>query len=124
MSQQSRRSPTTYVRGIDAETAACLALVRHGWTILARRLRTEAGEIDIIAAQPDLLAIIEVKARRTLADAALALSTNQRARLIAAADIALAAHPEWAREGMRFDLIVVDATGAVRRITDAFRLEN
>ena len=87
-------------------------------------MRTEAGEIDIIAAQPDLLAIIEVKARRTLADAALALSTNQRARLIAAADIALAAHPEWAREGMRFDLIVVDATGAVRRITDAFRLEN
>jgi putative endonuclease len=87
-------------------------------------LRTEAGEIDIIAAQPDLLAIIEVKARPTFADAALALSVRQRARLIAAADIALAEHPEWAREGMRFDLMVVDATGAVRRIADAFRLEN
>ncbi len=99
-------------------------LVRHGWTVLARRLRTEAGEIDIIAAQPDLLAIIEVKARRTLADAALALSHRQRARLIAAADIALAEHPEWAREGMRFDLMVVDANGVIRRIADAFRLEN
>ena len=92
--------------------------------MLARRFRTEAGEIDIIAAQPDLLAIIEVKARRTLADAALALSARQRARLIAAADIALAEHPEWAREGMRFDLMVVDSTGTVRRIADAFRLEN
>jgi putative endonuclease len=119
-----RQNSSTYVRGIDAETAACLALVRHGWTVLARRFRTEAGEIDIIAAQPDLLAIIEVKARRTLADAALALSARQRGRLIAAADIALAEHPEWAREGMRFDLMVVDATGTVRRIADAFRLEN
>ena len=92
--------------------------------MLARRFRTEAGEIDIIAAQPDLLAIIEVKARRTLTDAALALSARQRGRLIAAADIALAEHPEWAREGMRFDLMVVDSTGTVRRIADAFRLEN
>jgi putative endonuclease len=118
-----RQNSSTYVRGIDAETAACLALVRHGWTVLARRFRTEAGEI-IIAAQPDLLAIIEVKARRTLTDAALALSPRQRGRLIAAADIALAEHPEWAREGMRFDLMVVDSTGTVRRIADAFRLEN
>ena len=92
--------------------------------MLARRFRTEAGEIDIIAAQPDLLAIIEVKARQTLTDAALALSARQRGRLIAAADIALAEHPEWAREGMRFDLMVVDSTGTVRRIADAFRLEN
>ncbi len=92
--------------------------------MLARRLRTEAGEIDIIAAQPDLLAIVEVKARRTLADAALALGARQRARLIAAADIVLAEHPEWARDGMRFDLMVVDAMGAVRRIADAFRREN
>lgn len=124
MSPRSRQSSRAYVRGIDAEAAACLTLVRHGWTVLARRSRTEAGEIDIIAAQPDLLAIIEVKARPTLAEAAFALSTHQRARLIAAADIALAEHPEWAREGMRFDLMVVDATAAVRRIADAFRQEN
>ena len=124
MLPRPRQNSGTYVRGIDAETAACLALVRHGWTVLARRFRTEAGEIDIIAAQPDLLAIIEVKARRTLTDAALALSARQRGRLIAAADIALAEHPEWAREGMRFDLMVVDSTGTVRRIADAFRLEN
>ncbi len=119
-----RQSSRGYIRGIHAETAACRALVRHGWTVLARRLRTEAGEIDIIAAQPDLLAIVEVKARRTLADAALALGARQRARLIAAADIVLAEHPEWARDGMRFDLMVVDAMGAVRRIADAFRREN
>ena len=124
MSLRTRPSSRAYARGIDAEEAACRALTRHGWAVLARRLRTEAGEIDIVAAQPDLLAIIEVKARRTLADAALALSARQRDRLLAAAEIVLAEHPDWVRPGMRFDLIVVDAAGTVRRIADAFRLEN
>ena len=113
-----------YQRGIAAETAACRKLERYGFTVLARRLRTEAGEIDIVAATRDLLTIVEVKARRTLADAAVALGPRQQARLLAAAEIALAEHPEWAREGMRFDLIVVDGSGRVRRIADAFRLEN
>src|SRR5271166_885757 len=113
-----------YQRGINAEAAACAALVRAGWTVLARRLRTEAGEIDVIAATPDLLVIVEVKARPPLADAAMALGARQRSRLLAAAEIALAEHPEWARAGMRFDLIVVDAAGTVRRIADAFRWEN
>jgi putative endonuclease len=124
MSLRPPPSSTAYARGIDAEEAACRALTHHGWVVLARRLRTEAGEIDIVAAQPDLLAIIEVKARRTLADAALALSARQRDRLLAAAEIVLAEHPDWARPGMRFDLMVVDAMGTVRRIADAFRLEN
>ncbi len=113
-----------YRRGVDAEAAACRALARDGWTILARRLRTEAGEIDVVATKQDLLAIVEVKARPTLAEAAFSLGARQKARLLAAAEIALAEHPDWAREGMRFDLMVVDAGGSVRRIADAFRLEN
>jgi putative endonuclease len=124
MSSHQRKRHRAYARGVGAETAACLALVRHGWTILGQRLRTEAGEIDIVAAKCDLLAIIEVKARPTLADAAVALGARQQARLIAAADIVLAEHPEWGRAGMRYDLIVVDAAGRVRRIADAFRTEN
>lgn len=124
MSLRSRQSSRAYKRGIDAEAAACHALADRGWTVLARRLRTEAGEIDIVAAQPELLAIIEVKARRTLVDAALALNARQRDRLLAAAEIVLAEHPDWARAGIRYDLIVVDAAGTVRRIVDAFRLEN
>jgi len=113
-----------YQRGVAAETAACRELERDGWTVLARRLRTEAGEIDVVAAKPDLLVIVEVKARPTLADAALSLGSRQQARLLAAAEIALAEHPDWAREGMRFDLLLVDARGTVRRIADAFRWEN
>jgi len=109
--------------GMAAENAAEAALVADGWTVLARRLRTVAGEIDLVAERHGLLAIIEVKRRARLADAALALGPRQRARLIAAAEILLAEHPGWGQAGVRFDVLLVDAAGTVRRIADAFRVE-
>ena len=109
--------------GVLAEQAAGDALVREGWAVLARRLRTKAGEIDLVAERDGLLAFVEVKARPTLAGAAVSLGPKQRARLMAAGEIALAEHPEWGRAGVRFDVLLVDATGAVRRIEDAFRAE-
>ena len=107
--------------GVAAEAAAEAALVQDGWLILARRLRTAAGEIDLVADRAGLLAFIEVKRRTTLAGAAVALGVRQQARLLAAAEIVLAEHPDWGSAGVRFDVLLVDATGQVRRITDAFR---
>ena len=109
--------------GLRAEAAACDALERDGWTVHARRLRTSAGEVDVVAEKDGLLAVVEVKARPSLADAATALLPRQRARLLAAVEIILADHPEWGRAGVRFDLLLVDAAGRVRRIADAFRQE-
>ncbi|MGH7042892.1 MAG: YraN family protein [Acetobacteraceae bacterium] len=108
-------------RGLIGEAVAAAALERDGWTVHARRLRTEVCEIDLIAEKDGLLAIIEIKARPRLATAAAALSARQRQRLLAAADLVLAVHPEWGRAGVRFDVMVVDAAGTVRRIADAFR---
>ena len=110
-------------RGAAAEDLACAALTGEGFTILARRARTPAGEIDIVAATPGLLVFAEVKQRPSLTEAAAALGARQRARLLAAAECLLAAHPDWAREGIRFDVLLVDAAGRVRRVTDAFRAE-
>jgi putative endonuclease len=124
MSVRRRKGTRAYAFGARAEDAACAALVREGWAVLVRRMRTEAGELDVVAEKDGVLAIVEVKARPTLADAAAALSPRQQARLLAAAEIALAAHPAWGANGVRFDLLVVDATGAVRRISDAFRVES
>jgi putative endonuclease len=67
--------------------------------------------------------VLEVKSRPTLALAAAALSPRQQARLLGAAAILLAANPHWGRAGVRFDVLLVDAAGAVRRIADAFRQE-
>ena len=98
-----------------------MALINDGWTILRRRLRTPAGEIDLIAEKDGLLAIVEVKARASLADAAGALTKRQQARLLAATDILLATNPDWGTQGVRFDMLLVDPAGVVRRIADAFR---
>ena len=117
----ARRGQEADRRGRSAEQAAELALTKDGWTILARRLRTSAGEIDLIAEKDGLLVIAEVKARPKLADAAAALSMRQQARLVAATEIVLAMNPEWGTEGVRFDLLLVDAAGIVRRIIEAFR---
>ncbi len=118
-----RRGRRNQAEGVGAEAAACAALLADGWAILAQRLRTPAGEIDIIAERDGLLALVEVKSRPTLAGAAFSLGPRQRARLIAAGEIVLAGQPGWGRAGVRFDVMLVDAAGQVRRIADAFRIE-
>lgn len=91
--------------------------------ILARRLRTPVGELDLVAERDGLLAFAEVKRRKTLGEAAASLGPRQRARLLAAAGAALAENAGWGRAGVRFDVLLVDAAGRVRRIADAFRAE-
>lgn len=90
--------------------------------MLARRARTPAGELDLVAERNGLLAFVEVKARPSLTEAAHALGPRQRARLVAAADCWLAENPRHGVAGIRFDVLLVAADGTVRRIADAFRL--
>ena len=123
VSGRRERGQGAYALGVGAEAAACAALMRDGWTILGQRLRTAAGEVDAVAEKDGLLAIVEVKARPRLADAAAAVSARQQARLLGAAEILLAENPGWGRAGVRFDVLLVDRAGAVRRIADAFRQE-
>lgn len=123
MSAQRGKGSRAYAFGLRAERVVCEALVRDGWSVLGRRLRTDVGEIDIVAEKQGLLAFVEVKARPTLLDAVDAISARQQKRLLLAAEILLAEHPTWGIDGVRFDVIVVDAKGSVRRVADAFRVE-
>ncbi len=113
---------TNAATGMAAEQSACLALIADGWAIRGRRLRTKAGEIDVVAEKDGLLAFVEVKARPTLAMAAAALGARQQARLFGAAEILLGDHPAWGQAGVRFDVMLVDGQSRVRRVADAFRL--
>ncbi len=49
--------------GNAAERAAAAFLKAHGYAVLARNFSTQAGEIDIIAADGDTLCFVEVKSR-------------------------------------------------------------
>jgi putative endonuclease len=73
-------------RGRQAERLCAWWLRLKGWSILDRRVRTPAGEIDLIARRGSIVAFIEVKARRD--DEALDLAIDERrlARVAAAAE--------------------------------------
>jgi len=71
-------------RGRWAESVAAAYLWCKGYHILGRRLRTGAGEIDILARHRDTLVFVEVKTRSSLDNARLALHPSQRRRIEAA----------------------------------------
>jgi putative endonuclease len=50
--------------GLHGEQLACDALTGRGYAVLARRYRTRAGELDIVARHGEYLVFVEVKARR------------------------------------------------------------
>jgi len=101
------RRRKAYRRGHHAEWLAALALRCKGYRIVARRLRNGCGEIDLIARRGNLVAIIEVKARPTLAAALEAVGPAAERRIEAAADLWLSNQPDAARLSLRFDLVAV-----------------
>jgi putative endonuclease len=96
-----------YRRGHRGEWLAALALMLKGYRIVARRYRTKAGEIDLIARRGDLVLIVEVKARPTLDEAMDAIGAMSERRIEAAADVWLTRQRDSARLSMRFDMVAV-----------------
>jgi putative endonuclease len=93
--------------GISAESRAAAFLIAKGFRILARRWRSPAGEIDIIARRRDLVIFVEVKARERLEEAAWSVTDRQRARIAAAAEVWLARQGDHPFRDMRFDAVLV-----------------
>ncbi len=73
-----------------------------------------------MVADQDVLVFIEVKARKSMIDAAYAVAPRQQARLLEAAEALLAWHPDWMRPNMRFDVALV-CGGRIAHIEDAIR---
>jgi putative endonuclease len=113
--------------GRAAEEVAARHLQRRGWRVLGRNVRVGRGELDIIARRGDVLAFVEVKARRsdTFGSPEDAVSPRKRRQVARLAELWLAARP-WALErvaDVRFDIVAVDATtvpATVRHLPGAF----
>ena len=106
--------------GISAEARAAAWLMAKGYRILAKRFRTPYGEIDLVARRRNLIVFVEVKARPSLDDAAYAVTARQQARIIAAAQGWLMAHPEHAEFDMRFDAVLIAPRCLPRHLLAAF----
>ncbi|WP_022681899.1 YraN family protein [Sphingobium bisphenolivorans] len=74
-------------RGRQAERIAGWWLRLKGWQIVGRRMRTPAGEVDLVVRRGSLLAFVEVKARASWADLDLAIDERRLSRVAAAAEM-------------------------------------
>ena len=73
--------------GRRGEETAARFLEAQGWQILATRVRTTAGEVDLVARQGTLIAFVEVKTRKRFAELGFAIDERRLARVAAAAEV-------------------------------------
>jgi putative endonuclease len=83
------------------------------------RLKAHGVEIDILARRGAVLAVVEVKARATLAEALEAVGWDQRRRLRRAAE-AVAQRPGLYGLAIRLDLLAMAPGRLPRHIADAW----
>ncbi|WP_373488002.1 YraN family protein, partial [Blastomonas sp.] len=78
----------------------------HGWRILASRVRTAHGEIDLVARRGRVVAFVEVKRRNRAADLDDSIDYHRLSRVAAAAELAM---PRYVRTGedARIDAILL-----------------
>lgn len=121
LSSGALQHATSYAKGVDAEALAVDALERKGFEVLDRRYRTPAGELDLVVACRNSLAFVEVKRRRSYAEASEAITCRQQMRMAGAAEIWLQRHPEYADCDITFDAVLIAPRAAPQHIPDAFR---
>lgn len=106
--------------GISAESKAAAYLLVKGYRILARRYRSPAGEIDIVARRRNALVFIEVKTRASYEEAVEAVTPHQRRRIVGAAECWLQARPQDGEGDVRFDVVIITPGKLPQHIPAAF----
>jgi putative endonuclease len=106
--------------GLSAESRAAMLLIAKAYRIVARRWKTPFGEVDIVARRRRDLVFVEVKARDNFDDAAEAVTERSKQRIVAAAELWLAHHPDDSQCFIRFDVILIAPGKLPRHIVNAF----
>ncbi|KQU62560.1 hypothetical protein ASG67_02355 [Sphingomonas sp. Leaf339] len=90
-----------------------------GWRILDRRVRTPAGEVDLVARKGNLVAFVEVKTRGSAAELDFAIDQRRLARVAAAAEVLM---PRYAGPGddIRVDVLLMAPGARPRHIENAW----
>ena len=124
----SVRKHAAHALGIAAEKQAASYLQAKGYSILGERIRTQGGEMDVVASLGDTLVIVEVKARANYASALESITPAKQLKLTRAVEGLLADHEKMhgldlsKTPNIRFDVVVVTPFG-LHHMMDAWRPE-
>ncbi|TXC72384.1 YraN family protein [Sphingomonas ginsenosidivorax] len=116
----TRNRQAAEAAGRRGERLAGWWLRLKGWRILDRRVRTPAGEVDLVARKGSLVAFIEVKTRATAAELDFAIDERRLARVAAAAEYLM---PTYAgpSDDIRVDVILLAPGTRPRHIENAWQ---
>lgn len=111
--------------GQEGEEAAAAFLRARGFTILARNVRSHAGEIDLVALDGDVLVFCEIRTRRSRGQGSALESVTpaKQRQVVRVAEYFLARHPRLTSHPIRFDVVAIDRREDAVEITwiaDAF----
>src|SRR5262249_15501483 len=90
------------------------------YRILARRYRTPAGEIDLVARRGRTIVFVEVKQRPSETEGLDAVTAAARRRISRAAELWIAAHPAPAAVDQPLDIVVAMPRCWPRHLIGAF----
>lgn len=109
----------SYEAGKAAEHQVAQLYAAEGHTILCRRWRGQAGELDLVVEKDGEVVFVEVKQSRRAADAALHLTQRQIRRIYASAADFLGFMPAGQNTNTRFDVALVNGAGRIERVANA-----
>jgi len=106
-------------RGREAEAEAADWLAGQGWEIAGSRVKTKAGEIDLVVRREGLVAFVEVKWRADAAQLDFAIDEHRLRRVAAAGELVA---PDYATcgEDIRVDVILLAPGAEPRHIVNAW----
>ena len=108
-------------KGRRGEALAAWYLRLKGWRIMAQRVKTPRGEIDLIARRGKTVAFVEVKWRASAAELDFAID-EYRLRRVAAAAEAVAHRYAKADEVQRIDVLLLAPGRFPRHMANALLL--
>lgn len=120
MARTTKDRRTAFMRGHLAEYYAAIYLLLKGYRIVAMRFRDKSGEVDIIVRKGDLVAFVEVKARRITGDAIFAVDPSTQRRIRSASLTWIARQADAATLSYRYDIIAVSPWSRPQHFPDAF----
>ena len=114
------RGRASYLSGLAAEDIVAREYARRGHPLRDSRWRGKRGEIDLVMEDGDGVVFVEVKKSRDFETAMSHVTPAQVRRLFATGEEYVGHLPRGGLTDVRFDVALVDSSGQVQVVENAF----